>query len=113
MSQKLGLMLSFIIFFNCFFMIFDLYNVQLINTTLVTGSNYVNSLILARGEVNEEVYDFVETKMNGKLYIVDESYVAPGEQLTYTIVIEYKSIYLNNIQKMSITRSVLFGYTLN
>ena len=46
MSNKLGLMLSLVIFMQSFLMIFDMYNVQLINSELVLGSNYVNNLIL-------------------------------------------------------------------
>lgn len=113
MSTKLGLLLSLIIFLNSFLVIYDLYNVQLVNSTLVIGSNYVNSLILKKGKVDTEVYDYVENEMNGKFYILDNSYPAPCEQLTYSIVIKYKSIYSNKIQEMSISRSVLFGYTLN
>ena len=113
MSTKLGLLLSLMIFLNSFLVIYDLYNVQLINSTLVIGSNYVNSLILNKGTVDKEVYDYVEDEMNGKLYILDNSYPAPCEQLTYSIVIKYKSIYSKKIQEMSISRSVLFGYTLN
>ena len=113
MSTKLGLLLSLIIFLNSFLVIYDLYNVQLVNTNLVLGSNYVNSLILKNGEVNEEVYSYVENKMHGKFYIEDESNIAPCEQLTYTIVVKYKRLYFKDIQEMSITRSVLFGYTLN
>lgn len=112
MSTKIGLMLSLIIFLQSFLIIFDLYQVQLINTTLVIGSNYVNNLILKNGAIDKEVYDYVENNMKGKLYIVNESYPAPCEQLTYTIVIKYKSIYLNDVKEMSVSRSVLFGYTL-
>ena len=112
MSTKLGIMLSLIIFLQGFLMIFDLYNVQLINTQLVIGSNYVNSLILKKGGVDEEVEKYVEDVMNAKIYLDSSNFPGPGEQLTYTIVIKYKSIYTESIQEMSISRSVLFGYTL-
>lgn len=112
MSNKLGLMLSLIIFLQSFLIIFDLYQVQLINTSLVIGSNYVNNLILKNGGINQEVHHYVENNMKGKLYVLNESYPAPCEQLTYAIVIKYRSLYFNDIKEMSISRSVLFGYTL-
>lgn len=112
MSTKLGIMLSLIIFLHSFLIIFDLYNVQLINTKLVIGSNYVNNLILKNGGVNEEVESFVVNNIGGRIYLDSPNYPGPGEQLTYTIVINYKRIYVNDIQEMSISRSVLFGYTL-
>lgn len=112
MSTKLGIMLSLIIFLHSFLMIFDLYNVQLINSQLVIGSNYVNNLILKRGGVDEEVEKYVNDVMNGKIYLETDNYPAPGETLTYTIVIKYQRIYTKSIEEMKISRSVLFGYTL-
>lgn len=113
MSNKMGLMLSLVIFLQAFLIIFDLYNVQLINTSLVIGSNYVNNLIIKKGGVDEEVINYVSDVMEGRLYLESENYPGPGKTLTYTIVIEYKRIYTNNTEEMSISRSVLFGYTLH
>ena len=113
MSNKFGLMLSLVIFLEAILIIFDLYTVQLINTELVIGSNYVNSLILKEGGVDDEIKQYVHEVMNGEIYLDSNNYPGPGESLTYTIVVNYKRIYSSSIQKMSISRSVLFGYTLN
>ena len=112
MSNKLGLMLSLIVFMHSFLMIFDLYNIQLINTKLVIGSNYVNNLILKEGGVSEEIVEYVENVMHGNIYLDTANYPGPGKSLTYTIVIEYERIYTKSIEEMSVSRSVLFGYTL-
>ena len=112
MSSKLGLLLSLVIFLHSFLMIFDMYNVQLINSQLVIGSNYVNNLILKEGGVDEEVIDFVEDVMKGNIYLNSDNYPGPGKSLTYTIVVKYERIYTKSIGEMSVSRSVLFGYTL-
>ena len=112
MSSKLGLLLSLVIFMHSFLMIFDMYNVQLINSQLVIGSNYVNNLILKEGGVDEEVIDFVEDVMKGNIYLNSDNYPGPGKSLTYTIVVKYERIYTKSIEEMSVSRSVLFGYTL-
>ena len=112
MSNKLGLMLSLVIFMQSFLMIFDMYNVQLINSQLVIVSNYVNNLILKEGGVDEEVIDFVEDVMKGNIYLNSDNYPGPGKSLTYTIVVKYERIYTKSIEEMSVSRSVLFGYTL-
>ena len=54
MSNKMGLMLSLVIFLQAFLIIFDLYNVQLINTSLVIGSNHVNNLIIKKTSSTNE-----------------------------------------------------------
>ena len=112
MSYKLGLMLSLVIFMQSFLMIFDMYNVQLINSELVLGSNYVNNLILKEGGINEEIIDYVEDIMKGNIYLETDNYPGPGKTLTYTIIIKYQRIYTKSIEEMKISRSVLFGYTL-
>ena len=112
MSSKLGLLLSLVIFMHSFLMIFDMYNVQLINSQLVIGSNYVNNLILKEGGVDEEVIDFVEDVMKGNIYLNSDNYPGPGKSLTYTIVVKYERIYTQSIEEMKVSRSVLFGYTL-
>lgn len=113
MSNKFGLMLSLLIFLHATLMIFDLYNVQLVNTSLVIGSNYVNNLILKNGGVDEEVENYVNEVMEGNIYLNSNNFPGPGQSLSYTIVVNYKRIYTNSIEEMAITRSVLFGYTLN
>lgn len=112
MSNKFGLMLSLIIFLEAILIIFDLYTVQLINTELVIESNYVNNLILKEGGVSEEIKKYVHEVIEGEIYLDTINYPGPGESLTYTIVVKYKRLYTNNIEEMSISRSVLFGYTL-
>ena len=112
MSNKLGLLLSVVIFLQSFLMIFDLYNVQLINSELVIGSNYVNNLILKEGGVNEEIEEYVEDIMKGSIYLETDNYPGPGKTLTYTIVKKYQRIYTQSIEEMKVSRSVLFGYTL-
>ena len=113
MSNKFGLMLSLLIFLEAILIIFDLYTVQLINTELVIGSNYVNSLILKEGGINDEIKLYVKEVMNGEIYLESNNYPGPGQSLTYTIVVKYQRIYTNTTQHMSVSRSVLFGYTLN
>jgi len=113
MSNKFGLMLSLIIFLEAILLIFDMYNIQLTNTRLVIGSNYVNNLILKNGGVDNEVKEYVNEIMQGEIYLDTDNFPGPGESLTYTIVVKYKRIYTNSIEEMSISRSVLFGYTLN
>lgn len=112
MSNKFGLMLSLVIFLEAILIIFDLYTVQLINTELVISSNYVNSLILKEGGVSAEIKQYVNEVIEGEIYLETQNYPGPGKSLTYTIVVKYKRLYTNNIEEMSISRSVLFGYTL-
>ncbi len=112
MSNKLGIMLSLVIFFQSLLVSLDLYTMQQINTRLVIGSNYVNSLIIKNGGVNLSIVIYVKKEMDANLYVIGDKNPGPGEPLTYKIVMQYKRIYSNEVKEMSITRSVLFGYTL-
>lgn len=113
MSNKIGLILSLVIFLESYLFMYDLYMVQLINSKLVMCSNYVNSLIIKEGGVSEEIYSYVEDDVNAKLYLESENYPGPGEKIEYTIVMDYYRLYKRSVESMSISRSILLGYTLN
>lgn len=113
MSNKIGLILSLVIFLESYLFMYDLYMVQLVNTKLVMSSNFVNGLIIKEGGVSEEIYSYVEDDVGAKLYLKSENYPGPGEKIEYTIVMDYYRLYKRSVESMSISRSVLLGYTLN
>jgi hypothetical protein len=113
MSNKIGLILALVIFLESYLFMYDLYMVQLVNSKLVMSSNYVNALIIKEGGVNEEIYTYVEDEVNGKLYLDSDNYPGVGKTIKYTIVMDYYRLYKRSVESMSISRSVLLGYTLN
>ena len=113
MSNKIGLILALVIFLESYLFMYDLYMVQLVNSKLVMSSNYVNALIIKEGGGNEGIYTYVEDEVNGKLYLDSDNYPGVGKTIKYTIVMDYYRLYKRSVESMSISRSVLLGYTLN
>ena len=112
MSNKIGLILALVIFLESYIFMYDLYTVQLVNSKLVMSSNYVNSLIIKEGGVSEEIYAYVE-EVPARLYLESENYPGPGEKIEYTLVMDFYRLYKRSVESMSVSRSVLLGYTLN
>lgn len=113
MSNKIGLILALVIFLESYIFMYDLYTVQLVNSKLVMSSNYVNSLIIKEGGVSEEIYDYVENEIDAKLYLESDNYPGVGEKIEYTLVMDFYRLYKRSVESMSVSRSVLLGYTLN
>lgn len=109
MSNKIGLLLSLIIFLQAFFLCLDIINLQTTTTRLTIESNYVNVLIAKNKEVNDEVYQYVDVVMRGKLTCLTSCSPGINKQLKYQINVPYKSIFKNKEQTIAITRSVLIG----
>ena len=112
MSNKIGLILALVIFLESYIFMYDLYTVQLVNSKLVMSSNYVNGLIIKEGGVSEEIYTYVE-EIPARLYLESDNYPGAGEKIEYTIVMDFYRLYKRSVESMSISRSVLLGYTLN
>ena len=112
MSNKIGLILSLVIFLESYLFMYDLYMVQLVNSKLVMYSNYVNGLIIKEGGISDEIYNYVE-EIDASLYLESDNYPGAGKTIKYTIVMEYYRLYKRSVESMSISRSVLLGYTLN
>ena len=113
MSNKIGLILALVIFLESYIFMYDLYTVQLVNSKLVMSSNYVNSLFIKEGGVSEEIYDYVENEIDAKLYLESDNYPGAGEKIEYTLVMDFYRLYKRSVESMSVSRSVLLGYTLN
>ena len=113
MSNKIGLILALVIFLESYLFMYDLFMVQMINSKLVMSSNYVNALISKEGGVSEEIYSYVEDEIDARLYLESENYPGSGQTIKYTIVMDYYRLYKRSVESMSISRSVLLGYTLN
>ena len=79
----------------------------------VMSSNYVNSLIIKEGGVSEEIYAYVENEIDARLYLESDNYPGPCEKIEYTLVMDFYRLYKRSVESMSISRSVLLGYTLN
>ena len=113
MSNKIGLILALVIFLESYLFMYDLYTVQLVNSKLVMSSNFVNGLIIKEGGVSDEIYSYVEDKIDGRLYLESENYPGVGGKIEYTLVIDFYRLYKRSVESMSVSRSVLLGYTLN
>ena len=113
MSNKIGLILALVIFLESYLFMYDLYTVQLVNSKLVMSSNFVNGLIIKEGGVSEEIYSYVENDVDGRLYLESENYPGSGGKIEYTLVVDFYRLYKRSVESMSISRSVLLGYTLN
>lgn len=111
MSNQIGLLLSLTIFAQIFLLCLDLLQIQTLNSKLITESNYINALIQKKREIDEEVFNYVSTNLDGTLVCVTTCQ-GDDKKIVYKITITYKSIYSSEIKQMSLQRSVLLGYTL-
>ncbi len=111
MSNQVGLLLSITLFAQIFLLCLDLLRIQTLNSKLITESNYINALIQRNREIDEEIFNYVSTNLNGTLICVTTC-KGIENKIIYKITITYKSIYSNELKEMSLQRSVLLGYTL-
>lgn len=111
MASKVGFILSLLLVVELFILAGDVFSAQVIYTNLDAISITSGNIISSKGEITDELRDYVRTQTGGEISAVGDETPLFGSVFTFKITKEFKPMNrFTNKTDIVVTRSVVIGY---
>ena len=111
MGYKVGFVLSLLLVVELFVLAADILSAQIIYTNLDAVSVTAGQIISSKGEISEELKEYVRDQTGGEISPVGEELPLFGSIYTFQIVRDYKPInWFVKESQIVVVRSVIIGY---
>lgn len=111
MASKVGFILSLLLVVELFILAGDVFSAQVIYTNLDAVSITAGNIISSKGEITDELRDYVRTQTGGEISAVGDETPLFGSVFTFKITKEFKPMNrFTNKTDIVVTRSVVIGY---
>jgi len=111
MGYKVGFVLSLLLVIQLFVLAADVFTAQIIYTNLDAVSITAGNIISSKGEITDELRNYVRSQTGGEITAVGDETPLFGSIYTFQIAKQFNPI--NRFTKGSeivVTRSVIIGY---
>ena len=111
MASKVGFILSLLLIIELFVLAGDIFTAQIIYTNLDAVSVTAGEIISSKGEITQDLRNYVLTQTGGEIYAVGEETPLFGSIYTFKITKEFRPMNgFTGQREISVTRSVIIGY---
>ena len=111
MGYKVGFVLSLLLVVELFVLAADILSAQIIYTNLDAVSVTAGQIISSKGEISEELKEYVRDQTGGEISPAGEELPLFGSIYTFQIVRDYKPVnWFVKESQIVVVRSVIIGY---
>lgn len=111
MGYKVGFILSLLLVVELFILAADIFSAQIIYTNLDALSVTAGNIISSKGEITQELKNYVFSQCGGEIFAVGDETPMFGSVFTFEISKEFEPMNkFTSKSEISVVRSVVIGY---
>ena len=111
MGYKIGFILSLLLVVELFILAADVFSAQIIYTNLDAVSLTAGNIISLKGEITDELRDYVKTQTGGEIEPVGDETPMFGSIYTFQISKVFNPMnQFTKVSEITVVRSVVIGY---
>ena len=111
MASKVGFILSLLLVIELFVLAGDIFSAQIIYTNLDAVSITAGNIISTKGEITDEIKNYVRNETGGEITAVGNDTPLFGSDFTFRITKEFNPMNrFTGKTEISVVRSVVIGY---
>ena len=111
MASKVGFILSLLLVIELFVLAGDIFSAQIIYTNLDAVSITAGNIISTKGEITDEIKNYVRNETGGEITAVGNDTPLFGSVFTFRITKEFNPMNrFTGKTEISVVRSVVIGY---